>query len=132
MAETNGIGTTQPESGTRTTSSLGEGIERAMAEAEEGLAALVKRLGSAAQGSAAFAAAEKDARRVLGWLRAKARELEAELEGVARGTRDDLKRAAYTLVLRKDRVELPKAAVVAIEPEGKRAEGLGRRDAPGA
>lgn len=131
MAETHDIETPRQESGTRTTPSLAAGTQRAMAEADERLARLVNRLRSAAHGSAAFEAAENDAKRVLSWIRAKARELEAELEKVTAATRDDFKRAAHTLVLRKDRVQPPKGVVAVLEADARRDADRPEADTPG-
>jgi hypothetical protein len=83
MAQTEDIEQHQQESGTRTTSSLGDGIERAMRDADRRLKGLLDKLHGAVRGSAAFEGAERDAKRVLDWLQAKSHELEAELKKVA-------------------------------------------------
>ena len=83
MAQTEDIAEHTKDSGTRTTSSLGDSIERAMADADKRLTRLVERLHTAARGSSAFEGAEHDAKRVLEWFQAKAHELEGELEKAA-------------------------------------------------
>ncbi len=83
MATTEDIAEHQQESGKRTTSSLGDGIERAMADADKRLTRLMDKLHRAARGSAAFEGAQRDAKRVLDWLQAKSHELESELQKVA-------------------------------------------------
>jgi hypothetical protein len=98
MAQTEDIGQHQQESGTRTTSSLGDGIERAMRDADKRLTRLLDKLHRAAQGSAAFEGAERDAKRVLDWLQAKTHELEGELQRVAHGAGA----AAKNLTARKE------------------------------
>lgn len=68
-----------------------------MADADKRLTRLVDRLHKAAHGSSAFEGAERDAKRVLDWFQAKAHELEAELERVAKETGAEAKKAAASL-----------------------------------
>ena len=69
----------------QTTHSLGDGIEKAMADAEKRITRLLDKLHHSARGSAAFEGAERDVTRVLGWFEAKAHELEGELKKLAKG-----------------------------------------------
>ena len=101
MAQTEDIGQHQQESGTRTTSSLGDGIEWAMRDADKRLTRLLDKLQHAARGSAAFEGAERDAKRVLDWLQAKSHELETELKKAANGAGA----AAKNLAARKEHRE---------------------------
>ena len=80
MSETEHIETNRDDSETKKTHSLGDSIERAMADADKRIKRLVDRLHNAAQGSAALNGAERDAKRVFEWLQAKAHELDVEIQ----------------------------------------------------
>jgi chromosome segregation ATPase len=113
MATPEDIAEHQQESGTRTTHKLGDGIERAMADAEKRISRLLDKLHSAAQGSAAFEGAERDTKRVLEWFKARTHELETELEKLAK----DVGSAAHRVTGRKDHKEQPERLSLGEEDE---------------
>ena len=120
MAQTEDIAGHQQESGKRTTSSLGDGIERAMADADKRLRRLVDKLHGAARGSAAFEGAERDAKRVLDWLQVKSHELEVELKKVAH----DAGAAAKDFAARKEHREPEERGVPEADEHGEVTEEL--------
>jgi len=79
MATTEDIQRQHGESHTRAATRLGDGIDRAMQDADARLNRLVERLRNAAHGSPAFETASRDAQRVLDWFHSRAQDLEAEL-----------------------------------------------------
>jgi hypothetical protein len=92
MTTTEDIGETAPQRHDETNETLGDGIERLMAEADRRLKRLFDNLHQAARGSAAFEGGERDALRVLHWMDAKADELRVELDKLGRHAGDAAKK----------------------------------------
>lgn len=103
MATTEDIQRQQSESYSRAAARLGDGIDRAMQDADARLNRLVERLRAASHGSPAFEAASRDAQRVLDWFHSRGQDLEAELRTLSNRAAE----AAESLDPRRGRDERP-------------------------